>query len=70
VLPPWLRLTTRDPGTILISRGDIHKTVNFGVGFDIFFPSPSGHHRHGGDNFISDGIAGGLVNDVGDSLRW
>jgi hypothetical protein len=44
VLPSWLRLTTRDPGMILISRGDIHKTVNLGVGFDILPPSHGGHH--------------------------
>jgi hypothetical protein len=41
VLPSWLRLTTPGAGTIRISRGDIHKTVNFGVGFDFFAPSPS-----------------------------
>jgi hypothetical protein len=45
VLPPWLGLTTPDPGTILISRGDIYKAVNFGVGFDIFSPSHRGRRR-------------------------
>jgi hypothetical protein len=35
VLPSGLRLTTQDPGTILIRRGDIDTTVNFGVGFTL-----------------------------------
>jgi hypothetical protein len=34
VLPPGLRLTTQDPGMILINRGDIATKVNFGVAFD------------------------------------
>jgi hypothetical protein len=45
VLPSWLRLTTHDAGTMLISRGDIHKAVNFGVDFDTFAPPGSGPRR-------------------------
>jgi hypothetical protein len=47
VLPGGFRLTTQGPGTILISRGDIHRTVNFGVTVnlgtdsDTFAPSHS-----------------------------
>jgi hypothetical protein len=45
VLPPGLGLTTLDSGTILISRGDIYQTVNFGIDVDIFLPSESGPRR-------------------------
>ena len=56
VLPPGLRLTTQDPGTILISRGDIHKTVDFGVDSDIF-PPPSSRPS-GGAPATFDGRSG------------
>jgi hypothetical protein len=45
VLPSWLRLTTHVPGTILISRGDVHKTVNFGIDFHHVALADSGSRR-------------------------
>jgi hypothetical protein len=59
VLPSVLHQTTQDPGTILISRGDIHKTVNFGVDFNFMVPPDGG----GGPGHTPDG-SGGPVNSI------
>jgi hypothetical protein len=38
VLPPGLRLATPDPGQVLINRGDIDMTVNFGIASETIVP--------------------------------
>jgi hypothetical protein len=55
VIPPVLRLTTDNPGTVLISRGDLHKRVDFGIDFN-FLPSAGG--PRGGAPAALDGLSG------------